>query len=754
MRSKWFVLLVATLATASLWGCGSNGGSGGSAVTPTDGGPTTELLGISNCSNCHSAQIAAWKDGRHGNIAGANDPSPTGPHEPAAAGEPLSCGNCHNETLDATNMPAAFNVSIRDVVACESCHGGGSAHRGIGPIPVPIPGVDACAKCHAEVDATTGETIALRSRGGHSPAATTAVTDYLISGHAGDPRDRSTRSDAIGCNRCHSDEGAKLYRGLSTVAAITATNGRGAEPLGMENITPIQCRTCHDVHETGGNKLLIDATADASAQYNTCNHCHAGDNDDLNYHVGHADDNGLLDRELTDTHYDDPATGYGLTTDLIEGYVIRKQADTACSDCHNVHSGDNTINIQWANSAHGGFILQEKINAVAAGGDPTTSGANGDDSSWPHYDWDAANRASCQRCHTATGAANFMSDPTGYVAANNDFSHIAGGQNEMLYCWGCHDNAAAGTLRDPGAIVETYTATTAGNPPTTVEYPDVSGSNLCMTCHLGREVGENIKNDTDADGVRSFINSHYLAAGATLFGESGYEYDGRNYDDPDAFVHAKVGMGLDVVTGNANYDAVRGNYTNGPCVTCHFTSNDGSHSLSPVTEYAPGDVSLNPVCVECHTTRGTGNAAQTWLSDTWQARYQGALDALNNQLAAKGIHFYEAHPYFYQAADGQGGAYTNWAGVYGLGLWKDTMGAAFNYNLLAHDPGGVAHNRYYTRRLIYDAIDYIDNGVLDYSVFATLNAIPDGTDYKANAITYIINRGTADANVGTAAERY
>lgn len=712
MRSKWFFLLVATLATASLWGCGSSGGSGGSAVTPTDGGaaaPTVELLGISNCSNCHSTQISDWEKGRHGNIAGSNDPSPSGPHEPAAAGEPLSCGNCHNATLDATNMPAAFNVSIRDVVACESCHGGGSAHRGIGPIPVPIPGVDACAKCHAEVDATTGETIALRSRGGHSPAATTAVTDYLVSGHAGDPRDRSTRSDAIGCNRCHSDEGAKLYMGLNTIDAITDADGRGrgAMPLGEENITPIQCRTCHDVHETGGDKLLIDATADgsASAQYNTCNYCHAGDNADLNYHVGHADDNGLLDRELTDTHYDDPATGYGLATDLIEGYVIRKAEDTACSDCHNVHSGDNTINIQWANSAHGGFILQEKINAVAAGGDPTTSGPNGDDSSWPHYDWDGASRASCQRCHTATGAANFMSDPTGYVAANNDFSHIAGGQNEMLYCWGCHDNTAAGTLRDPGA---TTLLTTGGTPVTyngePVVIADQGGSNVCLNCHGGA-------GNMDSSRNTRFVG-HHAQAGGTIFADvvhMGLEYPGQNY----AY----------------DYFFTRGHGTiEDPCVTCHM-GDEANHTFAIFEEDLAGNLTFpnKGYCDTCHTPGGA---------------YEVTADKLHEEKAG----YEETAALLLQYLNNAAG-YANYLGVaVGSANYNTVPDGAYyafqNQKLAVEEPGGFAHNRYYVKRLLYDSLDWMDNGVLDGEI--TLSAAAQ-TAYPEAALWLRVDAATGVA---------
>ena len=70
------------------------------------------------------------------------------------------------------------------------------------------------------------------------------------------------------------------------------------------------------------------------------------------------------------------------------------------------------------------------------------------------------------------------------------------------------------------------------------------------------------------------------------------------------------------------------------------------------------------------------------------------------------------------------------------------MGAAFNYNVLEHDPGAFAHNRYYSKRLIYDAIDWLDGNTLNDSVSATLNAL-DATDhpYKATAISYLLVGG-------------
>lgn len=72
---------------------------------------------------------------------------------------------------------------------------------------------------------------------------------------------------------------------------------------------------------------------------------------------------------------------------------------------------------------------------------------------------------------------------------------------------------------------------------------------------------------------------------------------------------------------------------------------------------------------------------------------------------------------------------------------KYTMGAAFNFNLAARDPGDFAHNRFYYKRLLWDGIDWVDNYVLDGSVLATITALQaDGyisAEVAAEATAYL-----------------
>jgi len=72
---------------------------------------------------------------------------------------------------------------------------------------------------------------------------------------------------------------------------------------------------------------------------------------------------------------------------------------------------------------------------------------------------------------------------------------------------------------------------------------------------------------------------------------------------------------------------------------------------------------------------------------------------------------------------------------------RNNMGAAFNAFLLDGEPAAYVHNRYYTKRLIYDSIDWIDDNEMNYSTGSTLNAICSSGSvpaWCAGAMTYLL----------------
>jgi hypothetical protein len=364
------------------------------------------------------------------------------------------------------------------------------------------------------------------------------------------------------------------------------------------------------------------------------------------------------------------------------GYVTARNSNK-CTTCHRPH--DNTVlqqNREWAESGHGDTTAQP----------------------WMHYDFKA--RADCNRCHTTTGYVKYVTtgDKAAWATANSSDK-----TKEVLRCDGCHTDYSW-NRRALGAVRADYT-----NVPSFF-YPDSRTSNICLNCHIGRESGDSIKNLPATTNFTNtgFINSHYLTAGGTLFGQTGYEYAERNYVNDAGFLHDQIG--ITGVNGTGT--------TRGPCVGCHLTS-PASHRFLPVEEDANGVITAvtSTLCANCH-----GGLSAAGLEAEKEA-LAAALEALKAQLAVQGYNYTTNYPYF---------ANRNWE-KFGAGTGKDTMGAAFNYNLLSHDPGAFAHNSNYTKRLIYDSIDWMNDGILDGDVESAINALTAITAaQKTSAITYLL----------------
>jgi hypothetical protein len=162
-----------------------------------------------------------------------------------------------------------------------------------------------------------------------------------------------------------------------------------------------------------------------------------------------------------------------------------------------------------------------------------------------------------------------------------------------------------------------------------------------------------------------------------------------------------------------------------------------NHTWEVVAKDATGLITgiTSNSCGSCHA--GAYELTPAKLNEEVEG-FHAALETLEVALEAKGIFFQARSPYFFVSADPAAVAFVNWNTVAtGLGLpavpgYKDVMGAAFNYNLLHHDPGAYAHNRVYTKRLIFDSIDFIQNGVLDGTL--DLSAAPVAAHYLGAAV--------------------
>lgn len=858
LGTNLLLALVVLLAAASLLGaCGRDKKEGTgeiSGTTTTIGLVNTggaPVIGFTECYKCHAddnnpasfpfvfgdtgVNIAAaigWLNGPHGNNETYNETTHAQTdNRPMNPGFPFydyfsdsTCAQCHDPLNEGTSIEAFFTGSgddalgmvNRPVVGCEACHGGGGNHFAVGPMPFPKPDQDRCGQCHNDSFPD--------SHLGFHPEGDRIVEDYKASKHASSINEHTYATEGdpsmirARCSRCHTDQGARLYvpvtSGTSTYNDITTAT---ANLPNITNASAVQCRTCHDGHNPTNLLGEEDAVAPGtwSEEFKTCTQCHQllkadGSLNDQVYHTPTDKAGttinafGSFEEIIGDTHYDDPATA-----STIEGYVVspasghsgaaKNRNQGVCRDCHNPHKADNTINRQWARSAHAGEILEIKeaaSNPYTAGVTTYTTDAELSKiaAAFTNYDFKGASRVACQRCHTSTGFRNFANDPTTYNAATNTFV-ASGNQKEMIYCWACHTDNVGG-LRNPGFFgrpnyvtgtanvqngsttvqgngtvwnsdntpvgselivagdtisyivsavdttnqVITLTAAYGGSTANGVGYEaspyivpsgrtiaNASGSFVCASCHSGRETGEYIRSYPAAIAGKNFgtFNSHYLTAGGILYRTIGYEYSGLSYSNPSTFAHDTIGVSA-TNTG-----------TNGPCVECHMSTTD-SHLFLPTTrDQATGAVTAiaaSAVCETCHGTAMTADAL-----NTLDAQYEAALDALVAQLAAGGIYYNKSvYPYFHNVSTNQtrNTGYTAWAN-------KDILGAAFNLNVFKHQPAAYVHNSMYTRRLIYDSIDFADDATLNNSVSTAItNLVAAGsltTTQQADASGFLGN---------------
>lgn len=87
---------------------------------------------------------------------------------------------------------------------------------------------------------------------------------------------------------------------------------------------------------------------------------------------------------------------------------------------------------------------------------------------------------------------------------------------------------------------------------------------------------------------------------------------------------------------------------------------------------------------------------------------------------------------------GPGPGYT---GGDAIGQGAYTMGTNFISSLFSNDPGAYTHNPTYTKQLIYDSIDWLVDGKMDYGnastqVYNKVNAVTATLTYSKGGVIY------------------
>jgi len=325
-------------------------------------------------------------------------------------------------------------------------------------------------------------------------------------------------------------------------------------------------------------------------------------------------------------------------------------------------------------------------------------------------DWNEADPkeipVSCAKCHSTAGYQDFLG-ADGSEAGKVDKAVPA--PAGTLQCEACHNDVASNLS---SVAFNSYTLAEDGSKvPTTIS--GLGNEARCMVCHQGRAsknsvddriaqfkvedldaVVAPIKDDQGNDVRFGFINIHYFAAAATLYGNQvhgGYEYDGMLYD--------------------SKHDHVPGYST---CVGCH-----NPHSLKVKVE-------------ECSACHGDGVLAEGGLQNiripqasAWDYdgdgnveegmfyEIQGLQEIPSAQMQTyakdKGgvgiVYDVATYPYWFADADGDGKADQADGANVAYSTWTARLlKAAYNYQVSVKDPGAFAHGNKYIVQLLNDSI--------------------------------------------------
>jgi len=344
-----------------------------------------------------------------------------------------------------------------------------------------------------------------------------------------------------------------------------------------------------------------------------------------------------------------------------------------------------------------------------------------DHTALPFNDWnDTATQmvpGNCSRCHTTTGYQSYVG-LTGTQYATPADQPIG----QVITCDACHNDATA--------------ALTSVKFPSGTTVSDLGTEARCMMCHQGRESTTSVeaKITTAAPGTVDdamtgvgFMNVHYLAAGATLYGDEAlgaYEYADPAKADPLKY-YAIQGTTLQPrVQYDRKFTHVGSKDT---CTECH----DPHSTELKIAAVQSGDTS-GQGCAACHVNK-TGNPVAT-KDDLHDIRMAGTTADFDGNGQKQGVYFeiagmrsilltalqdytvavfnkkiaYDAnaYPYFFLDTDGDGvvdpteavsaNKFPNWS--------ARSLRAAYNYQFSVKDPGAYAHNAKYIIEILYDSI--------------------------------------------------
>lgn len=297
-----------------------------------------------------------------------------------------------------------------------------------------------------------------------------------------------------------------------------------------------------------------------------------------------------------------------------------------------------------------------------------------------YWDKEAAIPPVCARCHSAQGIPEYLRD-----GKNNAAPHAP----NAYACTNCHADMATQAR---------HTVAKVTFPSEVTVDSGHNDSNLCMTCHQGRESTASVNKalaglaaDTPEPKL-NIIHVHYFPAGAVKYGTQakvGYEYAGKTY--MGRFEHVP-----NMSNCTNCHEAHSGEVQVSKCGTCHQGTTD-KDTLRNIRLTSQGDFDGN----------GKVEGLAREIEGLHKELY-GAIQRYAKAVGGSSIAFSkEAFPYWYNDPNGNGQvdpdelkpankypAYT-----------PRLMQAVYNHTFVTRDPGAAFHNPRYTLQLLYDSLE-------------------------------------------------
>ena len=623
-----------------------------------------------SCAKCHSTPGFIDFLGADGSEFGVVD-------EAAPIGSTIECNACHNDAarqLTTVTFPSGVTVTdLGDESRCMTCHQGRSSTVQVNASIEELGLTEALDETNEELGfinihyyaaaATKYGTVAM---GGYEydgksyDGVFAHVEPYDTCIECHDPHTLEVQVEE--CTACHEGvESAEDLAGIRTVASLVDYDGDGD----MEEGIMAEIGTLQEMLNQAIQAYAAEVV-EAPIVYSSAS-----------YPYFFADTNGNGEADEDEANYGNRYVSW--TPRLLKAaynYQVSKKDPGEYA-----HGGKYIIQLLYDSIEDLNTVIAEPVDLSNAHRIDHGHFA-GSEEAFRHWDEDGAVPGRCSKCHSASGLPTFLAEGvTVSEPVSNGFQ-----------CTTCH------------ASLETFELYETEQ----VEFPsgailsfEDTASNMCLNCHQGRASGATVDaaigDAPDGQVVEglSFINVHYFAAGATLFGsEAGGVYEQAGQEYLGRFEHVGAfDTCIECHNAHALTVEVEG------CANCHEVEN-----VEDLRAIKMGD----PVDFD-----GDGDAEEGIAGEiqTMEEMLLVAIQdyAAGNASTAAIVYDSHSYPYFFVDANENGEPDPDEAN-YGnrYGTWTpELLRAAYNYQYVQKDPGAFAHNGRYIIQVLYDALNAI-----------------------------------------------